>query len=49
MTRTFVVYREKKLRHDKVSRQFFASNLSNLREIPAVESQAKAIPAKKPK
>jgi len=39
--------REKKLRHDKLSRQFFVSNLSNLVVILVEILVAKAIPAKK--
>ena len=45
----FIEYREKKLRHDKLSRQFFVSNLSNLVVILVEILVAKAIPAKKPK
>ena len=40
---------EKKLRHDKISRQFFVSDLSNLMAILVTILVAKAIPAKKPK
>ena len=39
--------REKKLRHDKLSRQFFVRNLSNLVVILVEILVAKAIPAKK--
>ena len=41
--------REKKLRHDMISRQFFVNDLSNLRAILVTILVAKAIPAKKPK
>ena len=41
--------REKKLRHDKLYRQIFVSNLSNLVVILVGILVAKAIPAKKPK
>ena len=39
--------REKKLRHDKLSRQFFVKNLSNLLVIQVKILVARAIPAKK--
>ena len=41
--------REKKLRHDKHSRQFFVSDLRNLVVIVVGILVAKAIAAKKPK
>ena len=40
-------YREKKLRRDKLSRQFFVRNLSNLVVILVEILVAKAIPVKK--
>ena len=40
---------EKKLRHDKLSRQFFVRNLSKLVVILVEILVAKAIPAQKPK
>ena len=41
--------REKKLRHDKLSRQYFVRNLTNLVVILVGILVAKAFPAKKPK
>jgi len=41
--------REKKLRHDKLSRHFFVSNLSNLVVVLVEIMVAKAIPVKKSK
>ena len=38
---------EKKLRHDKISRQFFVSDLSNLMAILVTILVAMAIPTKK--
>ena len=49
MSKFDVGNREKKLRHDKLSRQFFVSDLSNLVVILVGILVAKAIPAKKPK
>ena len=40
---------EKKLRHDKIFRQFFVSDLSNLMATLVTTLVPKAIPTKKPK